>query len=1135
MKKRRGLRVAAAGTLIAVLVFIFSGLLLVPASPANAFLFIPSPEDIAKGVVDEVIGKTVNEVLDKTGMEGLAKQVKTLVDSVAHGNLPVVGSLPDLLHDPNVLNKSKDIVGQLTQVAQILQQLSEPGDFVFSFIKKIPKDFSVEFDLPDNLGRVWVKKGNTIALCLRVNGPDGSQAEFGVADDDPLGNGNAPQFANPDHRPLAFFDLTRNGKSYIHGRLPMGAGGLPTVTAEDYIHYGKQCIRVQVGAITDTTVEVKFEVGLKASVNDEVSVGTEAKAVMSVEVELDEANRLMNGATAALAGALNQKTHAGGKLESKDVADVLMAPLRYMSAYNKAHPGAIKDVSLGTDVMGEVGLGALDTVWPAVSATGGFTLSTPANAMINITDVTLQALLEAGATLGDSFLKLNSYVLAGQMDSEKAKAEIARLEKSWDTQGKTAVNRIIQAVGHAVEDTSMDISLSVDLGGYNDKPSADDKAKSTMNVFRESVTVPVGKLGAAFMEKDFLSDMVKGLSILLGQLTSGKIPQAAPPELSKLGSLADSIAEGTTINVAIMTPALVQVTGEAPAKPFFDWIKENTQSAVRFIGALQQSADAGSLAALGAGRLRDDLQSLIDDLGKDMLLGLNLGAGANAEVGAVGTVSVGAGAAAHIKANPEMLLLLVTGGIADLHYSEGRADMGFDVALEAGAGVKLGEGVEAEAGGGLGFSTSLLNVVLTEWDGPVPQIYGQPASSNADLAELKVCVSPREVYTASPDKNTPGSYTVSVPAGTTTVMIEPKTASSQAAFVFKGYGPMKNGAGVWYTLQNTAGEDVPFSVVAESGNWKGYVLRIKTLPPSADLASLQLSQGELSCNFTENRAEYTVSAPENVASINLKAATVDPLAKLCVTNVTNGEKQGELSEQLNLRYGPNKFVLCVTARDGGKKNYNITVTRVCPKLESLTVKYNGAVQNLTPAFDPNRQFYNLTVDPGKETQVEITAKPLDTGAAVKVSGDSTATAANGWTVKLNLPGTPKSVPLEVTTSDGFQSTYVLLFNGTSSDATLKDLSLSGGVLSPAFIPAVTRYTAKVGVMTHETELTATANDPYASLIVNGKFCSSSSATSTIPLKMGLLGLKSQCLEVTVIAPNGSTRTYTVAVTTSFGP
>ncbi len=740
MKKRRGLRLDASGALMAVLVFIFSCLLLVPASPANAFL---SVED------------AVNKVLDKTGMKNLAAEVKTQVDSVAHGNLPVVGSLPNLLHNANVMKNSEDIVKQLTQVAQILQKLSESGDLVFNLIKAIPIDFTVEFDLPDNLGRVWAKKGNTIALCLRVNGPNGSQAEFGVADDDPLGNGNAPQFANPDHRSFAFFDLTRNGKSYIHGRLPMGVGGLPTVTAEDYIHYGKQCIRVQVGAITDTTVEAKFEVGLKASVNDEVSVGAEARAVLSVEVELDEANRLVNGTTAALARALSQKAHAGGKLEPKDVADVLTAALKYMSDYNKAHPGALKDVSLGTDVMGEVGLGVLDTVWPAVSATGGITLSTPAEAMINITSAVLQALLEAGATMGDSFLKLNSYVLAGRMESDKARAEMARLEKSWNTQGKAAVNRIIQAVGHAVEDTSMDVSLSVDLGGYNEKPSAEDKAKSTINVFRQSVTVPVGKLGAAFMDSDFLPDTVKGLSILLGQLTSGKIPQAAPPELGKLGSLADSIAEGTAMKVAIMTPVMVQVTWEAPAKPFFNWIKKNTRSAVRFIGALQKSADAGSLAALGAGQIREDLKSLIDDLGKDMFLGLNLGVGANAEVGAVGAVSVGAGAAAHIRANPEMLLLLATGGIADLHYAEGRADMGFDVALEAGAGVKLGGGVEAEAGGGLGFSTSLINVTLTEWDGPVPQIYGPPASSNADLAELKVSVSPREVYTAFPEKKYP--------------------------------------------------------------------------------------------------------------------------------------------------------------------------------------------------------------------------------------------------------------------------------------------------------------------------------------------------------------------------------------------
>ncbi|MCL6610395.1 MAG: cadherin-like beta sandwich domain-containing protein [Peptococcaceae bacterium] len=1107
---------ARAGVLLITLLTVMAGFLYVPATPADA-----SPLDDA-----------VNGVLDKTGIKNLVGPVKTLVDDVAHGNLPVVGSLPNLLHDPNVVKGSQDVVKQLTQVAQILQKLSESGEPVFNLIEKIPGDFSVEFDLPNNLGRVWAKKGKNIALCLRVYGPNGSQAEFGVADDDPLGSGNAPQFANPGHKSYAFFDLTRNGKSYIHGRLPMGLGGLPTVTAEDYIHYGKQCIRVQVGAVTDNTVEAKFEVGMEAMFSDEVSVGAEAKAVLSVEVDLKEANSLLNGTTNTLANAVNQKARAGGKLEPKDVADVITAALKYMADYNKAHPGALKDVSLGTTIMGEVGVGVLDTVWPAVSATGGITLSTPAEAMINITSAVLQALLEAGVNMGDSFLKINALVLAGQMESDKARAEMARLEKSWNTQGKDAVNRIIKAVGHAVKDTSMNVSLSVDVGGYNQNPSADDKAQSTINVFRQSVTIPVGKLGAAFMDSDFLPDTVKGLSILLGQLTKGKIPQAVPPELGKLGDLADSMAEGTVMKVAMMTPVLVQVTWEAPAKPFFNWIKRNTQSAVRFIGALQKSADSGSLAALATGQLREDLKSLIDDLGKDMFLGLNLGVGANAEVGAVGVLSVGAGAAAHIKANPEMLLLLASGGIADLHYSDGRADMGFDLNLEGGAGVKLGEGVEAGASGGLGFSTSLLNVILTEWDGPVPQIYVPPASSNADLASLKVSVSPREVYMASPVKNDPGTYTVQVPNGTKVVMIEPRTVSGQSTFVFQGYGPMKNGAGISYVLKNTV-EHVPFTVAAENGNWKGYVLEIQTMT-SNDLASLELSASQLVPSFNKSCTDYTAIVPEFVASATIKAVAVDPLAKLSVQYVTKEAKQGELSEQVNLRYGPNKFVLSVTDQDGSTKNYNVTVNRFSSKLEKLTVSYNNVSKKITPSFDPDKYYYAVTVEPGKEIQVDVHAKPLDSTATVKIDG-LPANEDNWYTVKVNLPGTTKTVPIEVT-SDRIKSTYMLVLNGTSSDVSLKELSVGNGTLSPGFNPEITQYTATVGLLEKGIELSVTASDPGASLVIDGKPYPSSSATTTIPLNIGLPGLgpQSQILEVTVVAPDGSTRTYTVTVKRGFG-
>lgn len=169
---------------------------------------------------------------------------------------------------------------------------------------------------------------------------------------------------------------------------------------------------------------------------------------------------------------------------------------------------------------------------------------------------------------------------------------------------------------------------------------------------------------------------------------------------------------------------------------------------------------------------------------------------------------------------------------------------------------------------------------------------------------------------------------------------------------------------------------------------------------------------------------------------------------------------------------------------------------------------------------------------GSDIRVDITAKPLDTAATVKVSSDSTATAANGWTVNLLLPGDiPKCVPVEVTTQAGAKSTYVLMFNGTSSDASLEGLSLSSGVLSPAFNPEVTQYTAEVDYIVKDIELTATTNDNYARLIVNGRFYYTSSS-SKIPLGVG-----ANRLEVTVIAPDGSARTYTVTVirTTTLPP
>ena len=90
----------------------------------------------------------------------------------------------------------------------------------------------------------------------------------------------------------------------------------------------------------------------------------------------------------------------------------------------------------------------------------------------------------------------------------------------------------------------------------------------------------------------------------------------------------------------------------------------------------------------------------------------------------------------------------------------------------------------------------------------------------------------------------------------------------------------------------------------------------------------------------------------------------------------------------------------------------------------------------------------------------------------------------------------------------------------SSDASLSSLSVSGGMLDPAFSPAVTSYTTTVPGGTDSVDVSATTSDGNASFTING------STNATVAIVVG-----DNTISIVVTAENGTTtRTYTIVVT-----
>lgn len=109
---------------------------------------------------------------------------------------------------------------------------------------------------------------------------------------------------------------------------------------------------------------------------------------------------------------------------------------------------------------------------------------------------------------------------------------------------------------------------------------------------------------------------------------------------------------------------------------------------------------------------------------------------------------------------------------------------------------------------------------------------------------------------------------------------------------------------------------------------------------NAFLSKLQINQEGLTPNFNRNKTSYAVTVGENVNDLKVTAVAEDSKSKVAISGNT-GFKNGD-----------NKIYITVTAQDGTKKVYTITVTKTGDVNKSNSYLQNLIVENatLSPEF-----------------------------------------------------------------------------------------------------------------------------------------------------------------------------------------
>ena len=355
-------------------------------------------------------------------------------------------------------------------------------------------------------------------------------------------------------------------------------------------------------------------------------------------------------------------------------------------------------------------------------------------------------------------------------------------------------------------------------------------------------------------------------------------------------------------------------------------------------------------------------------------------------------------------------------------------------------------------------------------------------SSDADLSSLIVS---QGALTPVFSSNTT-SYTVNVATDVSTITLT-GTANHEEALV---------AGNVTDQTLNIGDNIFNIIVTAENGTSKTYTITvIRGQSSDATLKSLTVNNGELTPAFNPNTINYTVNVANTVSAITLTGIANNATATI-TGNVTNSP----------LIIGDNVFKIDVIAQDAvTKKTYTITVVRA--KSSDATLK-SLAVSNgfLAPAFNANTTSYTVNV-----------AHDI---ATISLNGTTNHTEATvtGNIVDGTLAIGNNSFDIKVTAEDGATTRIynVIVVRAKSPDATLRNLTVSEGTLTPAFNANTANYTVNVSRDIETIGITGIANHAQASIIGN---------VTDATLELG-----NNTFRIEVTAENGTTkRIYTVTV------
>lgn len=327
------------------------------------------------------------------------------------------------------------------------------------------------------------------------------------------------------------------------------------------------------------------------------------------------------------------------------------------------------------------------------------------------------------------------------------------------------------------------------------------------------------------------------------------------------------------------------------------------------------------------------------------------------------------------------------------------------------------------------------------------------------------------------------SYTVNVGGSIDSIDIE-ATLSDSRAKILSGTGT--------HDL-NVGNNTITITVESESGAKQNYVITVvRAKKENNDLLTLTVDGNPVK-DFNKDTLEYTL---DNVlytkTSIEIGATAVDNDATISGLGAKG------------LTTGLNTFEVIVTAQNGTTKTYKINVTRNKNNNANLSLLAVTGYA-LVPTFNSGIYDYEVTVESTKET--------LSPNEVTAILEDSNATIVKQEAITLSTTS-DNLYTVTVTAEDGKTvKTYTIkVIRPKSSDASLKEVKLTGATLSPSFVSNKYEYTITVPYGSTDFSIEGVANYNKTTVVGNGNY-----------------SLSDNQVILTTTAEDGTTLTYNFTV------